>query len=332
MTGIRGVPPVILLGLALAAGCVSAAATRSPDVSSKTPEPEAISLFGKPLFPPAIPEERRKELEARLAEARDRYEANPDDPEAILWYGRRMAYLAQYREAIAIFTTGVEKFPADPRFDRHRGHRYITTRRFDLAVSDLEKAAQLTSGKPDEIEPDGIPNERNVPTSTTQSNIWYHLGLARYLQGDFEKALDAYRECLSVSKNPDSLVSTTHWLYMTLRRLGREAEAESVLRPIQEGLDVIENQDYGRLLWMYKGRTSPDSLLEETSKSGSAIGFATVAYGVGNWYLYNGQTPEAVAVLSRVLEGGEWAAFGYIAAEADLARLGVNPEKTPASR
>jgi tetratricopeptide (TPR) repeat protein len=312
----------ISLLLALETSC-SRPPTQAGDAPGDVPrgEPEAISFLGEKLYAPVLPPDRRRELEARLAEARSRYEADPDDPEAMIWLGRRTAYLGRYREAIAVFTRGVAKFPSDPRFLRHRGHRYITTRRLEDAVTDLEKAAALVAGKPDETEPDGLPNARNIPTSTTNSNIWYHLGLARYLQGDFERALAAYRECLAFSKNPDGLVSTSHWLYMTLRRLGRAAEAERVLEAIPERLDVIENQDYERLLRMYQGRVSPASLLEEAGKSGSAVSFATVGYGVGNWDLTNGRTSEAVSLYRRILAGGDWAAFGDIAAEADLARL-----------
>ncbi len=113
---------------------------------------------------------------------------------------------------------------------RHRGHRFITLRCFDDAIKDFEKAAKLVKGKPDEVEPDGLPNARNIPTSTLQSNIWYHLGLAHYLKGDFGSARKAYREAEKVSKNPDMMVATTHWLYMTLRRLGREKEATRIAR------------------------------------------------------------------------------------------------------
>jgi len=128
-----------------------------------------------------------------------------------------------------------------------------------------------------------------------------------------------------VSKNPDMLVATSHWLYMTLRRLGREAEAAAVLEPIREGMDVIENRDYHRLLLMYRGDLSPESLLADAADSGNAIGFATVGYGVGNWHLSNGRRAEAVELFRRVIAGGTWASFGYIAAEAELARMGVAP-------
>ncbi len=123
------------------------------------------------------------------------------------------------------YTPGIRKYPRDARLYRHRGHRYITLRKFDLAIADFQKAVSLIKGLPDEVEPDGQPNARNIPTGTLQFNIWYHLGLAQYLPGRNKGALKSYRECLKVSRNPDSLVATTHWLYMTLRRLKRKTEA-----------------------------------------------------------------------------------------------------------
>ena len=42
---------------------------------------------------------------------------------------------------------------------------------------------------------------------------------------------------------------------------------------------------------------------------------------VGNFYLVNGRAAEARAVFEQVTKDEQWAAFGYIAAEADLVRL-----------
>jgi tetratricopeptide (TPR) repeat protein len=261
-------------------------------------------------------------MEARLAEARAAYERNPRDADAAIWLGRRTAYLGRFAEAIDIYTRGLRQHPRDARFLRHRGHRLITLRRFREAAADLSRAARLVRGRADEVEPDGIPNERNTPTSTLQSNIWYHLGLAHYLLGDFPAALSAYRECLKVSRNPDMLVATSHWLYMTLRRAGREREAARVLDQITPEMDIIENRDYHRLLMLYKGATTPEALLAETERAGSALGNTTVGYGVGNWHLYHGRRAEAADIFRRVTRSPQWTSFGYIAAEADLKRLG----------
>jgi tetratricopeptide (TPR) repeat protein len=285
---------------------------------------EAISLLGDTLRAPALPAAVRERMEQQLAAARDSVERRPGDADAAIWLGRRTAYLGRYRDAIDIFSAAIAEHPDDARLYRHRGHRYITVRELRRAAADLERASRLVAGRPDEVEPDGQPNARNVPTSTLQSNVWYHLALAHYLGGDFERALPAWREAMKVSANPDMQVATSHWLYMTLRRMGRDGEAAAVLAPIRPGMEVIENGSYHRLLLMYKGELPADSLLAPRPQGGAALDDATVGYGVANWHLYNGRRTEAEALLRRVVAGEAWGAFGYIAAEADLARLRRN--------
>jgi tetratricopeptide (TPR) repeat protein len=280
--------------------------------------PEAVSLLGAPLYAVERTLERRQQLEADLATAYAAYERDPDDADAIIWVGRRVAYLGRYRDAIGIFSEGIRKHPNDPRMYRHRGHRWITVREFDRAVQDLQHAAKLLQRRPDEVEPDGIPNARNVPLSTLHFNVWYHLGLAHYLRGEFNQALYGFRNALAVSRNDDSRVAAADWTYMTLRRLGREEEAAAVLEPIQRGMDIVENASYHRRLLMYKGLLPPDSLLAPT---GDATTLATQGYGVGNWHLYNGRVDEAEEIFWRVTSAEDWAPFGYIAAEADLRRM-----------
>jgi tetratricopeptide (TPR) repeat protein len=294
--------------------------------SSDVPEPatpesnaaEATSLLGAPLIPPPLPDSVRMRYERQLSEAEAELARTPS-ADASIWVGRRLAYLGRYGEAIDSFTQAIARHPDDARLYRHRGHRYITVRQFERAIADLERASTLVRGQPDEIEPDGLPNARNIPTSTLQSNIWYHLGLAYYLLGEFARADEAYREALAVSTNPDMLVATTHWAYMTRRRMGRESEAARLLAPISRTMDIIENDAYHRLLLLYKEELPVDSLLRA---GGSADGVqdATIGYGVGNWHLYNGRQAEATDVFERVIAGEQWAAFGHIAAESELAR------------
>jgi tetratricopeptide (TPR) repeat protein len=270
---------------------------------------------------PVMSAELRAQREKDLAAARAAYEKNRNDADAIIWLGRRTAYLGDYRGAIEIFTEGAKKHPRDARMLRHRGHRWITLRQFDRAIDDLSRAAKLVRGTPDAIEPDGLPNARNIPLTTLQSNIWYHLGLAYYLRGDFEKALDAYRECMSVSKNPDGVVSASYWQYLTLRRLGRPQDAERVLEPISTDMDIVENGAYHRLLLMYRGEIAPE---EFANQDPSTTDGATILYGVGSYYVVNGQPERARPVFERMTANQkQWAAFGYIAAETDLKRIPV---------
>ena len=303
-------------------GAIGAIVACAESVPPRLPEGvEAISLLGDTLRAPALPDSLLTAREEQLAEARANLEREPSSADALIWVGRRLAYLGRYREAVQIFSEGTTRFPDDARFYRHQGHRHITLRRFGLAVQDFERAADLVAGKPDEGEPDGQPNARGIPTSTLQFNIWYHLGLAYYLQADFENALRAYRECLAVSNNPDAQVATSHWLYMTLRRLGRADEAAAVLEPVTAGMDIIENTAYHRLLLMYKGLLPADSLYRPAAGAEASLQDITTAYGVGNWHLYNGRMADADQVFRAIQAGrSQWAAFGYVAAEAELAR------------
>ena len=280
---------------------------------------EVTSLLGRPLYP-ITDEEKLAKLEADLAEARRTLADDPDNPEKIVWVARRLGYLWRMNEAIAVYTTAIAGHPDCASLYRHRGHRYISVRRFADAEADLAKAARLIEGQPDQIEPDGMPNALNIPLTTTGFNVWYHLGLARYLQGDFEGALEAYRETLKFSRqHDDNLVATLDWMYMTLRRLRRDDEAEALLEPIASEMNIIENHAYHRRLLVYKGLLDSKQLL--SAADASELDWATKGYGVGNWHLCSGETQRAVEVFERVVSGEYWPAFGFIAAEVELARL-----------
>jgi tetratricopeptide (TPR) repeat protein len=279
--------------------------------------PEATSLSGKPLFP--IDPPNRQQLEASLAQAKKDFAAKPNDADAIIWFGRRYGYLWRYRDAIDVFSKGIALHPNDARMYRHRGHRYITVREFDRAIADFDKAVTLIKGTRDEIEPDGAPNPAGKPRSTLHFNIWYHLALAHYLKGDYEKALAAWNECMKVSTNDDSITATSDWLWMTLMRLNRKADAAKVLERITPKMEILENGSYHRRLLMYKGLEQPEALLD--TASADALTIATQGYGVGNWYFVTGDRQRARAIFEKVVAGPQWSAFGYIAAEADLQRM-----------
>jgi len=274
---------------------------------------QAVSLLGDTLYPSSPYTNGTTKYDT----AKMNYEGSPDNADHIIWYGRWTAYKGDFREAIRIYTEGIAKFPEDARFYRHRGHRYISIREFDRAIADFEKAAGLIEGKKDEVEPDGQPNALNIPIGTLHSNIWYHLGLAYYLKNDLSKALPVYERAVRESDNDDKLTSTTHWLYMTLRLLGKKEEAAKILAPIQPNMNIIENKAYHQLCLLYKGVLPVDSLTGET---GSASSNDAVAYGIANWYYYNGDHEKAKAMYEQVLKGKVWASFGFIAAEADYVR------------
>ena len=261
-------------------------------------KPEIVSLLGRKLYARPATGERLAKLEEELKQAALALESNPNDAERIILYGRRLAYLWRYNEAIDVYLQGITSFPDNAMLYRHRGHRYISIRRFEQAVTDLTRASALN---PDDFD------------------IWYHLGLAHYLRGEFESALRAYRACRRTAQDDDSIVAVSHWLYMTLRRLQRETEAQKILEEINAGMNVEENQSYHELLLFYKGARSSREIL--TLIEASDLDLATLGYGVGNWYLYNGDREKAEAMFKRIVEVAYWPAFGFIAAEVELYRM-----------
>jgi tetratricopeptide (TPR) repeat protein len=274
---------------------------------------QAISLLGEEL---RASQAGAAVLE-NLATAKAEYASNPNDADAIVWYGRRIGYTQDYRGAIEVFSEGIEKHPDDPRFYRHRGHRYISIREFDRAIADLEHAATLIAGTEDIVEPDGAPNPAGIPVSTLHSNIWYHLGLAYYLKGDLENALRVYEIAIAQTPNDDMRVATTHWQYMTLQLLGRKEDAVAALEPIHPDMNVIESMAYHQLCLLYKGEAETGIVL--TSGITDAGGDSAM-YGVGNWYFYNGDKDKAREAFEQMIAESGWASFGRIAAESDLSR------------
>lgn len=182
-------------------------------------------------------------------------------------------------------------------------------------------AVKLIKGKPDETEPDGLPNAKNIPTSTLQSNIWYHLGLVYFIQGNYNDALNAYRQCMKVSGNPDMYVATANWMYITLKRLKKEKQAKQLLATIKPDTELVENNDYLQVLLLYKQQkdiANPVSFLQ-SGKEG--LGLASFGYGLGNYLLINGKKDQAEKVYQLIIQSNQWSAFGFIAAEAELNRV-----------
>jgi len=312
----------LLLSL-LAVACSKGAETTSDSTATVTNAfaVEAVSFLGDSLRQLPLNDSVRARYEAQLATARSAYNKARTDPDSIIWLGRRLGYLGRFRESINVYTVGISLHPDNPWMYRHRGHRYISVRALDNAIADLEKATQLVAGKPDEVEPDGQPNAQNRPIGTLHSNIAYHLALAYYLKGDYAKAVPIYERELKAASNDDRRVSTGHWLYMSLRRQGKDAEAKAMLAAFRKEMDVVENQTYHNLMMLYKGEMPVDSVLKVGPSGEMSVTDATAAYGIGNWHLYNGRQADAEAIFRRILGGGQWGAFGYIAAEAELARM-----------
>lgn len=282
-----------------------------------SPSPNSIvSLLGAILPEKQLTEKALGQRTTQLEKARKKYETDPENIDNIIWYGRRMAYLGRYQEAIRIYSIGLDLNPNSYHLLRHRGHRYITVRKFKEAIEDLQRAAFYARPMENAIEPDGLPNRLDMPLTNDKFNIWYHLGIAYYLKGNYDKAISAFKKCKDFADNDDLLVANTDWFYMTYRKIGNLSAAEELLVPISRNMRIIENYAYHQRLLMYKGEYQPEDLLDKAKRENSSTD-PTLGYGIANWYLYNGNIEKAQEVLDRIILNPQWDAFGYIAAEVD---------------
>lgn len=281
---------------------------------------QGISLLGDSLFTDIDSTSQAEQIE-KLEAAEYLYGADPS-LDNLIWIGRREAYLGRYDLAIRTFSKAVKQNPESFEPLRHRGHRYISTRKFDLAINDFLNAAELMENLPLQIEADGIPNMQKIPLSNGQFNVWYHLGLAYYLKNDWEKALDAYKKCLEVSDNDDLIVATLDWYYMTLVKMGKMQEAQSLIKAVNMNMSIIENDAYFKRILMYKGQLRPENLIDvDADSQDQKLQYVTQGYGLGNYYLSRGDTAMAKTIFENVISTGYWSAFGYIASEMELAGL-----------
>lgn len=228
--------------------------------------------------------------------ARAALAAEPRSVARIIDLGVAQSGARQFREAIATFTRGLEIEPDNATLLRWRGHRYLSVRELDRAFDDLTRGAAL---------------------DPSIYGIWYHLGIVQYLRGDFAAAAASFAKAQPIAPDAGELAGSTDWLWMSLSRAGRGGEAKAMLDRRPDNKPVTNA--YARRLQLYRGEIGPDAVL--TPADTEDVQVATLAYGLGNWYLIRGDTAQARKWFERSIQSGGWPAFGFIASEVELRRL-----------
>jgi len=225
--------------------------------------------------------------------------ADPRNVAKIIDLGVAQSGARQYREAIATFTRGLEIEPNNALLLRWRGHRYLSVREFDKARADLTRGSTI---------------------DPSIYGIWYHLGIIQYIRGEFAAAAASFTKAQPIAPDPGELAGSTDWLWMSLSRAGRGAEAKAMLdRRPESRLPPIDNA-YTRRLKLYRGEIGPDAVF--TPADTEEVQIATLAYGLGNWYLVKGDKAKAREMFERsVNTAGGWPGFGFIVSEVELRRL-----------
>ncbi len=223
---------------------------------------------------------------------------HPRDVDTLLALGLAQAAIRQYREAVLTFDRAIAIAPGNAVLYRWRGHRELSLRRFDAAIRDLTHGSRLDS--------------------MVYGN-WYHLGVARFVQGDFAGAADAFTHARPKAPDDNEYTGSSDWLWMSAMRAGQPERARQALATMRDSLHITSAAAYARRIRLYKGEVTPDQVI--TPADTEDIQVATLNYGLGNWYLLRGDTASARAAFERSVGSGGWPAFGFIASEAELRRL-----------
>ena len=258
----------------------------------------AVPLFGQSVEyrSPAGVEYGSQSDTGPIARAEKALAADPRNVDRIIELGVAQSGARQYREAIQTFTRGLTIAPNNALLYRWRGHRHLSLREFDQARGDLTRGASLDS---------------------TIYGIWYHLGIIRFVSGDFAGAAAAFARAQPRAPDAGELAGSTDWLWMSLSRAGRGAEAQAMLDRHPDSLPV--SNAYARRLQLYRGQIGPEQVI--TAADTEDIQVATLSYGLGNWYLVRADTASARSWFQRSVHSGGWPAFGFIVSEAELRRL-----------
>jgi tetratricopeptide (TPR) repeat protein len=256
---------------------------------------EVTSGLGRKLY--ALPDDQS------VIDARKALAAEPKNVERVLALSKAEANRRQYREAVATSTQGLVLAPNNADLYLERGHRELGLREFRKAMSDLEQATRI---------------------APQMLDGHYHLGLSHYFLGEFDQAAASFGKARDLAKSDDSLIDCSNWLYVSLRRAGKEQEAAQVLTRITPDVKNTEPHllFYLRLLHFYQGKLTEKEVLPAPAAGPDdlegELSFNTVTYGVGNWRLYHGDRAPATELFHKVVDGEAWNSWGFIGSETEL--------------
>ena len=230
-----------------------------------------------------------------VARAQAALAADPRNVQLIVALGVAQSGVRQFREAIETFSRGLAIAPNEVLLYRWRGHRYLSLRVLDSALADLQRGFQLDS---------------------THYGVLYHLGIVHFARGDFSAAADVFARAQPRAPEAGELTGSTDWLWMSLSRAGKHAEAKAMLDRRPDSLPV--SNAYARRLKLYRGEIGPDAVF--TPADTADVQVATLSFGIGNWYLVRGDTAKARPWFERSVASGGWPGFAFILSEIELRR------------
>jgi tetratricopeptide (TPR) repeat protein len=260
------------------------------------PKFEITSLLGKRL-------ESQVDDKGVVEAARKALAADPSNIGLVVKLSAAQASLWMNVEADATCTKALKEHPDNIDLLTERGHRRVALRRFAEAKADLARAITLGSKNPE---------------------TFYHLGLAHLFLGEYPEASMAFCDKgLMLAPNEDSKVNSTNWCYATSRRAGLNDKANLAIAWVGATEPAGHSAFYYNLVRFFQKAKTEAEVVPASAGSDmeSELRFSTVAFGIANWYLANGDTAKAKAYFERIVQGKVWGTWGYVGSEVELARM-----------
>ena len=264
-------------------------------VAAAQPKFEITSLLGKPL-------ESRADEKGVVEAARKALAADPTNVSLAMKLSAAQASLWMNVEAAATCTKALAAHPDNIELLTERGHRRVALRQFAEAKEDMMRAVSLGSKNPE---------------------TFYHLGLAHLFLGEYKAASEAFcDQGLPLASSEDSKINFTNWCYATSRRAGLKDKADQAIAWVGAKAPAGHSEFYYNLVRFFQKAKTEAEIVPASAGSDieSEMRFTTIAFGVANWYLANGDTAKARAYFERIVQGKVWGTWGYVGSEVELAR------------
>ncbi|MEM1434908.1 MAG: tetratricopeptide repeat protein [Pseudomonadota bacterium] len=321
MLEIHRIPLLVSLLLLswLALGSTAAVAAEVAEAADAPLRPlEATSFGGQPLYRYDIPVEKRAEVYERIAALEAKADKSEQD---YITLGYLYIEVGQFQGAIDLYTRGLEAVPTSFKLLRHRGHRYLNVRQLDQAIADLERALELLGDDNKDVVQYRLSGE---PFGTYEHWIWYHVALYHYLNGDYAAAAAGYERCVETATANAMLIGAVDWLWNSYQKNGEPEKAKAALARVPADIDIRPGYAYFRRVQLYQGLADPTELIDLSKPGLDWNGLdITLGYGVANWYALQGDSATAQKIFDKILKGGVWNAWAYVATDREQARRGA---------
>lgn len=238
--------------------------------------PAENQLGGKPYYM------RDSEKVAALRSA-ESYEELMELAAALNWQLR-------YREAAEVYTKAVTLDPDRPDAIRQRAARYLASLQTEKAVADFERSLELGCDRADTL---------------------YRLGIAYYLNGQFEQSMAAEAEAFPLF-DEEMGIAAMYWNTLASMKAGKEAE---VAKQYYVGMQVGHHTAYDAVMALFTNHVTMDEAIARLESVNEDLEFAMMGFGTAMIARQRGMEALYDDILYTVVKHDSfWIGYGYIAA------------------